>query len=60
MKEFQWDVEELRLITGGKGVFDVRLGDEMLFSKYEADRFPEYAEVRQKLVAILGEPPDRD
>ena len=44
--EFGTDVE---LIEGSKGIFDVRVDGQMLFSKYEHDRFPEDDEV----VALL-------
>jgi predicted Rdx family selenoprotein len=42
------------LITGSKGVFDVRLGDELLFSKHQAGRFPDYSEIKARLVPLLG------
>ena len=45
--------EELGLDTdfvkGDAGVFDVRLGDRILFSKHESGRFPENAEVVELL-----------
>jgi len=33
------------LIPGRNGVFDVRLDDEMIFSKHELGRFPEENEI---------------
>ena len=33
------------LIEGNNGVFDVKLEDELIFSKYELNRFPEGDEV---------------
>lgn len=41
------------LITSGGGVFELKLGDELLFSKKELGRFPESDEaeklIREKL-----------
>jgi selT/selW/selH-like putative selenoprotein len=43
------------LLKGSRGVFDVRLDGELLFSKHEVHRFPEPGEVvaalRQRLSA---------
>ena len=36
---------EAETIAGDKGVFDVTLGDELIFSKFESGRFPEESEV---------------
>lgn len=60
MADYQWNLTELRLITGGNGIFDVHLDEELLFSKHEKKRFPMYSEIRKKLVPILGEPPPRE
>ena len=37
------------LIKGGKGIFDVRADDELIFSKHEVGRFPEHDEVVSQL-----------
>jgi selenoprotein W-related protein len=37
------------LITSGGGVFEVKLGDELLFTKKDLGRFPESEEV-EKLI----------
>lgn len=42
------------MIEGSKGIFDVRLDEELVFSKYEADRFPEDGEVVGLLRKRLG------
>lgn len=42
-----------RLIKGGRGDFEVRFGDEVLFSKRESDRFPEPGEVEGLLATRL-------
>jgi predicted Rdx family selenoprotein len=36
---------EPELIGGGGGIFDVKADGRMIFSKHEAGRFPEEAEV---------------
>ena len=36
---------EPKLTPGEKGVFDVKKDGELLFSKYETDRFPEDGEI---------------
>lgn len=36
---------ETKLIEGGKGIFDVKVGGKLVFSKYESNRFPEKGEV---------------
>jgi len=39
------------LIRGGKGVFDVKVNGELVFSKDVQHRFPEHREVLEKLPA---------
>jgi selenoprotein W-related protein len=41
------DLAEVALVPGTGGVFDIRLNDELLFSRKEAGRFPEAKEVKQ-------------
>jgi selT/selW/selH-like putative selenoprotein len=40
---------ESELICGGGGIFDVVVDGDMIFSKHEADRFPEPDEILSKL-----------
>jgi selT/selW/selH-like putative selenoprotein len=40
---------ESELICGGGGIFDVAVDGDMIFSKHEADRFPEPDEILAKL-----------
>ena len=44
---------EIELIEGGKGIFDVKADDQLIFSKYSLDRFPYLGEVSE----ILSEQP---
>ncbi|MCZ7587045.1 MAG: Rdx family protein [Deltaproteobacteria bacterium] len=36
---------DITLIEGSKGIFDIKIGDTMIFSKYDAGRFPEHDEI---------------
>jgi selT/selW/selH-like putative selenoprotein len=60
MEDYQWNLRDLRLVPGGKGIFDVHLDDQLLFSKHSEHRFPEYPEIREQLVGWLGEPPEHE
>jgi selT/selW/selH-like putative selenoprotein len=40
---------EPELVAGSNGIFDVIVNDKLLFSKFEAGRFPNPGEVVQKL-----------
>jgi selT/selW/selH-like putative selenoprotein len=40
---------DAELIEGLRGVFDVRRDGELVYSKYETDRFPHPGEVTQRL-----------
>ncbi len=41
------DLGEVALKPGRGGIFEVRLGDELIFSRREAGRFPESKELKQ-------------
>ncbi len=40
---------EANLVPGRRGIFDVIVDGEIVFSKYEAGRFPNHDEVSSKL-----------
>lgn len=42
---------EPELIEGGKGIFDVKVDGELVYSKYDTGRFPENAEILDKIPA---------
>ena len=42
---------EAELIVGDRGIFDVVLDDELIFSKFAADRFPNDQEILASLKA---------
>ena len=37
------------LVPGRKGIFDIIVDDELVFSKYKAGRFPQQGEIASKL-----------
>jgi predicted Rdx family selenoprotein len=45
LSDYQHVIEDLRLVTGANGVFDVTVDGEMLYSKDETDRHAEPGEV---------------
>ncbi len=50
---YQHVIEELRLVTGSKGVFDVVVDDDVLFSKGVEGRHAEDGEVLERFRATL-------
>jgi len=44
---FQNEIGELALIPGTGGVFEVRIDDELIWSRQEKERFPEIKELKQ-------------
>ena len=37
------------LIEGGRGIFDVKVDGRLIYSKYDTGRFPEVAEVLDRI-----------
>ena len=44
---FEGELGEVALVPGTGGVFDVRLDEELIYSRKEAGRFPESKELKQ-------------
>ena len=44
---FDTELGEVALVPGTGGIFEVRLNDELIFSRKEASRFPESKELKQ-------------
>jgi selenoprotein W-related protein len=42
-------IDQIVLIPGGGGVFDVRVDGELVFSKHQTGRFPNLAEIVESL-----------
>jgi predicted Rdx family selenoprotein len=51
--DYQHVVEELRLVTGSHGVFDVRVDGEVIYSKHAEGRHAEPGEVLERFRAVL-------
>ena len=51
---YQHVIAELRLITGDKGVFDVRVDGDVLFSKHDAGRHAKPGEVLARFREHIG------
>ncbi|WKD85865.1 hypothetical protein KCTC32516_01212 [Polaribacter huanghezhanensis] len=45
IKNFQHNINQLALITGSKGVFDIKVDDEIIFSKTVLNRYPNTGEL---------------
>lgn len=50
-------LEEVAIVTGSKGRFEVILDDSVIFSKSEVKRFPDDGEIVKLLSRTLGKPP---
>jgi selenoprotein W-related protein len=44
---FSSEIGELALVPGSGGVFEVRVGDELIWSRADKGRFPEMKELKQ-------------
>ena len=44
---FETEIGEVALVPGAGGVFDVRLNNELIYSRKEAGKFPESKELKQ-------------
>ena len=54
LSNYQHVIEDLRLITGDKGVFDVTVDGRMLYSKGETGRHAEDGEVLKLFSELVG------
>ncbi len=45
----EFPAAEIELVESWGGVFEVRRDGELIFSKKQEGRFPEWSEIRQKL-----------
>jgi predicted Rdx family selenoprotein len=51
---YQHVIEDLRLVTGSKGVFDVVVDDDLIFSKRAEGRHAKPGEVLERFRATIG------
>ncbi len=47
--EFGPDIRSLTLVPSGGGIFDVRIGDELVYSKDALGKFPTNDEIKTKV-----------
>jgi selenoprotein W-related protein len=55
---FSENIGEVALQPGSGGVLEIRLNDELIFSRKESSRFPEAKEIKQLIRDRID--PDRD
>ncbi len=48
-------LESLTLVPSTGGIFEVTLGDNLIFSKRQEDRFPEEEDILPKVEALRGD-----
>lgn len=46
---FESDIGRVSLVPGSGGIFEVRLNNEIIFSRKEEQRFPEAKELKQRI-----------
>lgn len=54
LSHYQHIIKEFHLITGSKGVFDVQVNGQMLYSKHAEGRHAEPGEVLARFKALVG------
>lgn len=54
LSNYQHVIESVTLITGSKGIFDVRVDGEMLYSKHATGRHADPGEVLELFTATYG------
>lgn len=54
LSNYQHVISDIRLVTGSKGVYDVRVDGELVYSKDETDRHAEDGEVLEIFRKIVG------
>jgi selenoprotein W-related protein len=52
--DYQHVIEEVRLVMGSKGVFDVEVDGELIYSKAKEGRHAEPGEVLERFVALVA------
>jgi selenoprotein W-related protein len=55
---FEQDLDSVSLQPGTGGIFEVRLNGEVIFSRKQAERFPESKELKQLIRDVIA--PDRN
>jgi len=58
LSTFDTDLGEVALVPGTGGIFEVRVDDELIWSRKEQGRFPEAKELKQRVRDRVA--PDKD
>jgi selenoprotein W-related protein len=58
LSTFDTDLGEVALVPGTGGIFEVRVDDELVWSRKEQGRFPEAKELKQRVRDRVA--PDKD
>ena len=59
LSNYQHVIEQVDVVTGSKGVFDVHVDGELLYSKHQTGRHAEPGEVLELFAGRYGEGVDR-
>lgn len=51
LADFKTDIAAFKLVPSGGGRFELSVDGELIFSKLQEGRFPEYDEVKPKIAA---------
>ena len=51
---FQAELGEVALVPGTGGIFDVRVGEQVVWSRAAEGRFPELKELKQRLRDVIA------
>lgn len=54
LSNYQHVVDDFKLITGSKGVFDVKVNGDLIYSKHETGRHAEEGEVLKLFENVIG------
>jgi selT/selW/selH-like putative selenoprotein len=54
LSHYQHEIDELRFVTGSKGIFDVRVDGDLIYSKYETGRHARPGEVLERFREVVG------
>lgn len=54
IKNYQHVIEDLRLVMGAKGIFDVKVNGELIYSKAQTGRHAEDGEVLALFSDLVG------
>ena len=53
LTDLQHDIADLRLIPGSKGIFDVKVDDQLVFSKFKVHRHAQPGEIVPLIQAAM-------